>query len=356
MTLIAKVNADGEAPVRLRTAPVANAGKPHRLYMLDGWRGISILCVLAGHLLPLGPARYHMNECFAALGMTLFFTLSGFLITTTLIEHPSARDFLIRRLCRILPLAWLFTLIALTVVRAPLPVYVAQLLFYANLPPFWLLPITGHLWSLCVEMQFYMVTALLFGLFGRRGLYLLPLFGVGITMIRLFTGTEISIVTYKRADEILAGASLALIFHHFHQRRWPRRFGFATIVLLILAAIASHPSAGGIAYLRPYFGAALIGSTMFCAESAFAIALTARWLAYVAEISYSLYVIHPIMNFGWFSPASKIAKYARRPIGLALTFLLAHCSTRYYEARWIAFGKRLTRRRQPELVRQPVTS
>jgi peptidoglycan/LPS O-acetylase OafA/YrhL len=55
-----------------------------RFPALDGWRGISILLVLGGHLFPLGPKSLNMNECIAALGMAIFFTLSGFLITTTL--------------------------------------------------------------------------------------------------------------------------------------------------------------------------------------------------------------------------------------------------------------------------------
>ena len=65
--------------------------------MLDGWRGISILLVLAGHLFPLGPKSLAVNAGIAALGMAIFFTLSGFLITTTLLYRPSVVEFLIRR-------------------------------------------------------------------------------------------------------------------------------------------------------------------------------------------------------------------------------------------------------------------
>ena len=122
---------------------------------LDGWRGISILLVLAGHLFPLGPKYLNMNGCIATLGMAIFFTLSGFLITTTLLYRPSVVEFLVRRLCRIVPLAWLFTLIALTLAKVSFHYYVAQMLFFSNLPPYWLTDYTGHLWSLCVEMQFY---------------------------------------------------------------------------------------------------------------------------------------------------------------------------------------------------------
>jgi peptidoglycan/LPS O-acetylase OafA/YrhL len=90
-----------------------------RYPVLDGWRGISILCVLAAHMLPLGPKSWQLNELFAPLGMCLFFTLSGFLITNTLIYRSNVRDFLIRRFCRILPLAWAFMLVALPLAGAP---------------------------------------------------------------------------------------------------------------------------------------------------------------------------------------------------------------------------------------------
>src|SRR6202165_922417 len=103
---------------------------------LDGWRGISILLVLAGHLFPLGPKSLAVNAGIAALGMAIFFTLSGFLITTTLLYRQSVVEFLIRRLCRIVPLAWLFTLVVLAFVKGSFPVYMAHMLFFGNLPPF----------------------------------------------------------------------------------------------------------------------------------------------------------------------------------------------------------------------------
>ena len=83
-----------------------------RLQVLDGWRGISILLVLAAHLLPLGPKAWALNETAGPMGMALFFTLSGFLITRFLLKHASIPDFLIRRTFRIVPLAWLSMIVA----------------------------------------------------------------------------------------------------------------------------------------------------------------------------------------------------------------------------------------------------
>jgi hypothetical protein len=79
-----------------------------RLPVLDGWRGLSIVLVLAAHLLPLGPTGLDLNAAVAAAGMALFFTLSGFLITGFLLRNDNVDEFLISRLARIVPLAWLF--------------------------------------------------------------------------------------------------------------------------------------------------------------------------------------------------------------------------------------------------------
>jgi hypothetical protein len=42
-------------------------------YVLDGWRGISIMLVLAAHLLPLGPSFLQLNFTSGVIGMSIFF-------------------------------------------------------------------------------------------------------------------------------------------------------------------------------------------------------------------------------------------------------------------------------------------
>lgn len=332
------------------TAPVTSAEQPKlkmekmpRLPMLDGWRGISILCVLGAHLLPLGPSRFGLNNAAGILGMAIFFTLSGFLITTTLIYHPSVRDFLIRRIFRIVPLAWLFLIIILPAVHAPLRIYAAHFFFYGNLPPFPLLEETAHMWSLGVEMQFYMLIALIFALLGRRGLFLVPVLAIAVTILRVTTHTYASIVTDKRLDEILAGATLALIHADMFGDRI-RRFavGVSPYWLVPLVLLSCHPWAGPLNYLRPYLVATMVGLTVYQPEGGLSRKLNASWLVYLATISYALYVIHPIAMHGWFGPASKMLKYERRLLGIPVVFLLSHLSTKYFESYWIKLGKSLT--------------
>lgn len=317
-----------------------------RFPVLDGWRGISILLVIAGHLFPLGPKSFAMNAGVAALGMAIFFTLSGFLITTTLLYRPVVSEFLIRRLCRIVPLAWLFSLLVLGWLRASPKVFAAHLLFYGNLPPFLLTEYTSHLWSLGVEVQFYAAIAAVFALFRRRGLWIIPLVCATVTAHRIETHTLISIVTSLRADEILAGGVLALVCATPGARA-ARSFlaRLNPIVLLPFAAAASNDLCGPLDYARPYLVAAMVGSTLFLEQEDLASRLLRlKSLAYVAGISYALYILHPIVSWGWLASGTPLTKYAKRVPELALVFLLAHVSTFYFEHFWISAGKRWSKR------------
>ncbi len=314
-----------------------------KLPQLDGWRGISILAVLMSHMLPLGPKRFELNTSFGVLGMAIFFTLSGFLITSTLYFNPSVRTFAIRRLLRIVPAAWLYIVVVLSLFHGSLATWSADLFFYSNIPPFHLGDFTSHLWSLCVEVQFYLAIGLLFLLLRQKGLALLPFFCIAVTLGRVYTGNWFSIVTLYRVDEILSGATLAYLFHSDYSNRLKRLLaGLNPAIPLVLLLLSCHPSLPWLNYLRPYFAATMVGATLFHAGTRWNRFLEARWLGYLATISYALYIWHPITMHGWFETGSKVAKYAKRPLAFALSFLLAHTSTFYFEKHFISLGKRLT--------------
>lgn len=316
---------------------------PDHLAVLDGWRGISILLVLATHLLPLGPKSWRVNETAGPMGMALFFTLSGFLITRFLLTHASIPDFLIRRFFRIVPLAWLALAVALPYTSTMAADYLPNFLFYANLPPQHLTDIASHFWSLCVEMQFYVAVAIVAAVWGRRGLYLLPVVCIAITLHRVAMGALVDIVTWRRVDEILAGGTLALIHAGKFGDR-PRKLvaGLNAYVLLALLAVASHPSTGFANYLRPYIAAALVGTTLLNPPARLLVVLHSRALGYVATISYALYVIHHLFMFTWLLEGERWVRYLKRPLLFLLTFALAHVSTFYFEHWWIQQGKQLS--------------
>ena len=315
----------------------------NRFQVLDGWRGISILLVLLGHWFPLGPQAWQMNSTIAATGMVCFFILSGFLITNILLKDQHIGHFLTRRLLRIVPLAWLVMLITFSLTSSSIDIYLPHFLFYANWPPMWLTNPTAHFWSLCVEMQFYMLIAILVCTFKQRALNLLPFLCIAITCYRYFNDAPANINTYYRIDEILAGCILALVYSHRNDglKRWIGKLN--PIYLFPLLLLSAHPEGGLVAYFRPYIALLVIGSTLFATQTFWYHSwLKGRILFYIASISYAVYVIHIGLAHTWLGDGETLEKYLKRPLLLAVTFGLAHLSTFYYEKYWIDLGKRLT--------------
>lgn len=321
--------------------------------VLDGWRGLSILFVLATHLLPLGPKFLRLNETAGPIGMSLFFTLSGFLIANFLIHRPNVYDFVIRRFFRIIPLAWLYLAIALPFLGATTDSYLPHLLFYGNWPLYEgathlsFVAGTSHFWSLCVEMQFYVGIALLVLILKDRALLLIPFICLCITFYRVNDGVHIAINTYYRIDEILVGVIVALAYNNKFGELLPRFFEWVNpYYIFIILIVSCHPDSGFMNYLRPYLAATVVASTLYNPAPSLAKFLNLRILVYLASVSYALYVIHPVLTHTWLGSGETIEKYAKRPLLFAVLFLLAHISTFYYEKYWISLAKKLTKKQR----------
>lgn len=127
---------------------------------LDGLRALSIALVLIGHFISGNYRSFAFRALFlhADLGVRMFFVISGFLITTLLLNEKTLPGdislglFYLRRALRILPAFFLYVL-----------TYTVN---FASFPPFpWVLI---HLWSLSVEEQFYFVWPLVMKYVGPK--------------------------------------------------------------------------------------------------------------------------------------------------------------------------------------------
>ncbi len=170
---------------------------------------------------------------------------------------------------------------------------------------------------------------------------ILPFLALFVTGVRVWESVPISIATHLRVDEILAGATVALIHSSARWGGVRRLVGRAhPMVLVVVLAVCCHPMSGFLAYLRPYVAAIMVAGTLWREGSAGGV-LASRTLKYFADVSYALYVIHPICWYGWLGSGGTFERYLlKRPVGFALTFFLAHVSTFYYEKHWIERGKK----------------
>src|SRR6266480_107881 len=137
--------------------------------VLDGLRAISILLVLACHMLPLGPKSFQLNETAGAMGMSLFFVLSGFLITSGLKQNLSIYEFTLRRLSKIIPLAYAYAVLVFVFITFDPASLFWTNVFVVNYVHQYLNSYNAHFWSLCVEVQFYLAIAGAVLLAGKRG-------------------------------------------------------------------------------------------------------------------------------------------------------------------------------------------
>lgn len=318
---------------------------PTRIGELDGWRAISIICVIAGHWLPLGPRAWDLNTATATTGMALFFCLSGFLITRVLLTRERVPVFVIRRLFRIVPLAWAAMLILAVVNSVSMTAALANFAFFANLPPAQLMHGGNHLWSLCLEVQFYCIVALIVAVAGRRGLWLAPVGAICVTIARSIAVQPLSIVTWHRIDEILAGATLALLVYRTNAPSQMARLpNWTLLVLLVFLLLSGISTLGLLPYFRPYLAALTIGVSIFSAPAWLRKLLCSAPARYIAAISFALYVIHGMLGETWLGSGGTLQKYAKRPLLIAATWLLAHLSTFYFENPMIKVGKKVSRR------------
>ena len=163
--------------------PSTRATSSH-LKELDGFRAFSILAVLSAHMLPLGPKSLQLNATAGFMGMSVFFALSGFLITSFLWKRPDIRVFLVRRFARIVPLVLLSSFLIAGIIHGRWDSFIVTNIYLLNYFDAANFGAIGPLWSVSMEMQFYLSIALAIAVFGRAGFVVVPIAAIIITALR----------------------------------------------------------------------------------------------------------------------------------------------------------------------------
>lgn len=296
---------------------------------LDALRGVAIVLVLVHNLSIFGPSVSVFDKLWNAfveagwVGVQLFFVLSGFLITGILLDDRgrdrvrTMRAFYIRRSLRIFPVYYALLLLYFVVVppffpplRRPFAEAVWYWVYLSNWSwfAFGILPGLGHVWSLAVEEQFYVVWPWVALRVTPRTLARISVAVVigslvtrGVLHARHFPDLWLYSATVCRADALAMGALVALASR---SEVWRPRLaralapaGLFAVVALGALAVVTH----GMNRNNPLiqiWGYSLIGL-----GSAVLVALAARpeaprWqqsraLRFFGKYSYAIYLAHP---------------------------------------------------------------
>lgn len=281
---------------------------------LDGLRAISAALVVTWHTRD-EPLRFLQGE----RGVTVFFVLSGFLITMLALREEervgqlSVKGFFIRRAFRIFPLYYVVLVGYVVVVyffdsgkwgdfTQALPYYSlylseVPLLFEEIEAPF------NHSWSLGIEEKFYLVWPFLaFVVMARKSGRLLMATGLGLALLAggVLLADSAAYSLLEPYGHILVGAGLAFALH---DRVWFERLSFlrdpGVYWLLALACLAIGLTGARWAFeLLAPATALFLGAMVTQPNHSISKMLGWRPLVWLGTLSYAVYLIHPAVLAG----------------------------------------------------------
>lgn len=353
--------------------------KSTRRYMpgLDGLRAIAVLGVIAYHLgidwIPGG-----------LLGVSVFFTLSGYLITDLLLAQVSSggirfKDFWFARARRLLPALLLMIVIVMAWVTvfgphqppsfkeaagSAIGYFNNWWLIFRDVSYFAAFEAPGplnHLWSLSIEEQFYILWPFLlllgvqlvreaarnpklrprlalvtFGAALLSSLIMLLIYSPGIDPSRVYYGTD------TRASELLVGAALAMV--------WPSRLlrpaitpqarrtldivgvvGLAVILLMFWRAREFSPFLYRGGFLILSIGTAMLVASLAHPAGRLGPIIGCRPMVWIGERSYGIYLWHFPVIILTTPEGADGPGFVRGVLQVAATFAIAALSWKYVE-------------------------
>ncbi len=347
--------------------PLFSPSRPNQIIALDGMRAISVLIVLAGHFnVPIGISP--------GFGVTIFFFISGTLITHLLLEEIethgrlSLRNFYARRFLRLMPalMFYVFTIFALyraLGLSAPAGELLPAVFYYQNYYTLYgggsggqVLPY-GVLWSLAIEEHYYLAYPLLLLVLGNRprklffaiaGLIALATIWRTVVIVVFDNAAHAYMATDTRIDSILFGALLAIAARLKRGEKAIRLLGHPLACLAAIAVIAVHFAAPSHPFIATFrysllcpalfvLFAGLLFSSRYGPAHRF---LETRPMRWIGVTSYPLYLWHT----GWLGITSQLMgeeqEFLARLCALGLSLLAANVSYYAVERRFAVLRRR----------------
>jgi peptidoglycan/LPS O-acetylase OafA/YrhL len=274
-----------------------------RIPSLDGLRAISITLVVLSHLALWKHVSLGYIGGYGDLGVHVFFVLSGYLITNLLLAEYARSStidlfqFYVRRAFRIFPAAFVFLAVVSAIYWREIRwLHAAAAVFYvANMdisrPWFF-----GHLWSLSIEEQFYLLWPFALGKWHRHRVAILlfvfwgtPVFRAALHVFRIHDGLVGSLPVY--ADQLAIGCLLAIF-----APRLPKVKGYVALLMLVtivfipwFPAVTAKRTLFELFALFPLQHIAIAGIVLHVIQVPYR-ALNYAPIAWLGKISYSLYL------------------------------------------------------------------
>ena len=346
--------------------PVTRAGALRHIKQLDALRAFAVGSVMVGHYFP---TLNRFGE-WGAMGVNLFFVISGFLITEILLKckkevengqsiRLTLRQFYARRFLRIFPLYYLVISISFLFnfsdVRHELWWYLTYTVNYYGL-------VTGkwiglpHFWTLALEEQFYLLWPLLILLVPRRCLFLVPVVAIltAPATRALILARDANpfwwMTTPVCLDTLGFGALLAVChemrFHALGTLLSTAGLWVGLPLLIVLKVIAGldvpHHRFGIVIFniAIGLFSLWLVNGAVEGFRGLMGAILEWRPLRFLGEISYGLYVYHlpviMIVSSSWLASASISTPLQKAIVWTLLTILVGTLS-------WYLFERPLNR-------------
>jgi peptidoglycan/LPS O-acetylase OafA/YrhL len=287
---------------------------------LDTLRGLAVLAVVCMHGIKLSQppslsASHGVTLLVSVvtggwLGVTLFFVLSGFLITGILLDTRTRTNywssFYVRRVLRILPMYLLAIAVVSVVFKLKWQYIVLCFLFVANLASPGLYSY-GPFWSLAVEEQFYLFWPFLVRRLRLRTLGCICIGSILLSPVLRILSSYYPLgdpyaATWLITDCLLLGAFLAIFLRSRYSspanvRRLTAGLGITGVVIGIVCLrfhLLNRASTLGKAFeVEPFLFlfACLLMLSLYIGDHPLVLSLT-RPIRFFGYISYGLYLLH----------------------------------------------------------------
>lgn len=347
---------------------------------LDGIRAIAAIMVMCFHIFQGTESSNFIIltlkkfAVFGQTGVSLFFVLSGFLITRILLntKHTNGffKNFYIRRSLRIFPLYFLFLLLYYLIFPiihiGSFVQFNHQWFYWTYLQNFamtfnWPSSGPGHFWSLAIEEHFYLFWPFLIFFLTKRKLVfsiiLIVAFAFLTRLLLISCDYGVFYFTFSRFDELAIGSLLAIIENKGLLNRKSVLFFLLTGILSIIFSVTlwTYTTGQGLDYIQlikfpllslVYFS--IIGVIISLnGNTVLEKTIGNPALTFSGRISYGLYVYHPTCFFIIGNFLKTESFILNTILSFGLTFIISALSYQYFERHFLSLKSRYNYKIQP---------